>query len=116
MLRDDRVRSKVLFGLMIIIYGFTYETVLLRMRLDPTVARLKLSQNPQYLVSGPNEAQVFDVSFQREFSERQNDRLEVGLFREKHTPQIECGPSQRASMVALKCGVVSFNGLGNFIS
>ena len=27
-----------------------------------------------YLVSGPNEAQVLDVSSQKEFSERQSDR------------------------------------------
>ena len=36
-------------------------------------------------------------------------------FREKHTPQTERGPSQRAS-AAVKCGVVSFYRLGNFIS
>ena len=35
---------------------------------------LKPSQNPQYLVSEPNEAQVLDVSSQKEFSERQRDR------------------------------------------
>ena len=39
----------------------------------------------------------------------------MDLFREKHTPQTECGPSQRVSAVALKCGVISFYGLGNFI-
>ena len=50
---------------------------------------LKPSQNPQYLVLGPGEAQVLDVSSQKEFSERQNDRLEVDLFREKHAPQTE---------------------------
>ena len=33
---------------------------------------------------------------------------------EKHTPQTECGPSQKMK-VALKYGVVSFHGLGNFI-
>ena len=37
------------------------------------------------------------------------------LFREKHTPQTECGPSQRVSAVALKCGVISFYELGSFI-
>ena len=60
---------------------------------------LKSSQNPQYLVSGPSEAQVLDVLSQKEFSERQSDRYKVDLFRfrEKHTPQTECGPSQRAS-------------------
>ena len=41
------------------------------------------------LVLGPGEAQVLDVSSQKEFSERQNDRLEVDLFREKHAPQTE---------------------------
>ena len=32
------------------------------------------SNNSQYLVSGPNKAQVLDVSSQKEFSERQRDR------------------------------------------
>ena len=41
------------------------------------------------LILGPGEAQVLDVSSQKEFSERQNDRLEVDLFREKHAPQTE---------------------------
>ena len=36
------------------------------------------------------------------------------LFREKHTPKTEGGPSQKVS-VALKCGVVSFYGMDNFI-
>ena len=31
--------------------------------------------------------QLFDISSQKEFSERQRDRYEVDLFREKHTPQ-----------------------------
>ena len=31
---------------------------------------LKSSPNPQYLVSGLNEAQVLDVLLQKEFSER----------------------------------------------
>ena len=35
---------------------------------------LKPSQNPWYLVSGPNEAQVLDVSSQKELSEGQSDR------------------------------------------
>ena len=35
---------------------------------------LKPSQNPQYLVSGPNEVQVLDVSLQKEFTEGQSDR------------------------------------------
>ena len=40
----------------------------------------------------------------------------MGLFRfnKKHTPQAECGPFQRVS-VAVKWGMVSFYGLGNFI-
>ena len=37
------------------------------------VLGLKLSQNPQYLVSGLNEAQVLDIASQKEFSERQSD-------------------------------------------
>ena len=52
---------------------------------------------------------------QKEFSERQSDRLEVGLFGEKHTPQTEYGPLQRVSAAVAKCGVVSFYGLDNFI-
>ena len=40
-----------------------------------------------HLVSGLNEAQVLDVSSQKELSGRQSDRLEVDLFREKHPPQ-----------------------------
>ena len=35
---------------------------------------LEPSQNPWYLVSGPNEAQLLDVSYKKEFSERQSDR------------------------------------------
>ena len=83
------------------------------MGLEPTWLGLKPSQNPWYLVSGPNEAQVLDVSSQKEFSERQSGREEVDLFRfrEKHTPQTTCGPSQRASR-AEKCDMVSFSGLG----
>ena len=42
--------------------------------LEPTWLGLEPSQNPQYLVSGPNEAQVLDVSSQKEFSERQSVR------------------------------------------
>ena len=38
-----------------------------------------------YLVSGLNEAQVLYVSWQKVFSERQ--KQEVDLFKEKHTPQ-----------------------------
>ena len=38
----------------------------------------------------------------------------MDLFREKHTPQTECGPSQNVR-VALKYGVISFYGLDDFI-
>ena len=59
------------------------------MGLEPTWLGLKPSQNPWYLVSEPNEAQVLEVSSQKEFTERQSDRQEVDLirYREKHTPQ-----------------------------
>ena len=59
------------------------ETVYLRWGLELMWLVLKPSQNPQYLVSGLNEAQVLffffeaqvlDVSCQKEFSERQSDR------------------------------------------
>ena len=60
-----------------------------------------------HLVSGLNEAQVLDVSLQKEFSETQSDRQEVDLSREKHTPQTECGPSQKVRK-APRYGVVSF--------
>ena len=82
--------------------------------LEPMWLELKPSQNPWYLVSGPNEAQIFDISSQKEFSEK-SDRWEVDLFRfrEKHTSRTECGPLQRARALASKCGVVSFYGLGN---
>ena len=46
-----------------------------------------------HLVLGLTEAQVLDVLLQKEFSERQ----ELGLFREKHTPQTERGPAQKES-------------------
>ena len=55
----------------------------------------------------------------------------MDLFRERHIPETECGPSQKARMAlgethpqsvghlrgqeALKNGVVSFYGLDNFI-
>ena len=42
--------------------------------LEPTWLGLKPSRNPQYLASGPNEAQVLNVSSQKEFSERPSDR------------------------------------------
>ena len=40
-----------------------------------------------HLVSGLTEAQVLDVSSQKEFSKRQSDRLEMDLYREKNIPQ-----------------------------
>ena len=33
--------------------------------------------------------------------------MDLFRFREKHTPQTECEPSQRSS-AAMKCGMVSF--------
>ena len=71
---------------------------------------LKPSQNPQYLVSGPNLAQVIDVSSQKEFSDDKVIELDLFRFREKHIPQTECGPLQRAS-VALKCAWLASIGL-----
>ena len=50
------------------------ETVYLRWGLELMWLVLKPSQNPQYLVLGPNKAQILDVSLQKEFSERHNDR------------------------------------------
>ena len=40
--------------------------------------------------------------------------MDLFTYREKHTPQTECGPFQRAS-VAAKYGVASFYRPGNFI-
>ena len=41
----------------------------------------------------------------------------MDLFRsiQREAHSTECGPSQRASEAAMKCRVVSFYGLGNFI-
>ena len=50
------------------------ETIYLRLGLEPMWLGLEPSQNPQWLVSGPNEAEVLDVLSQKEFSERQSDR------------------------------------------
>ena len=49
----------------------------------------------------------FLISHGRKNSVRESDREEVDLFREKHTPQTESGPSQKAG-VAPGYGVVSF--------
>ena len=57
-----------------------------------------------HLVSGP--AEVLYVLVQNEFSKRQSDRLKVHLLREIHTPQIECGPSQKARSPSIR--IVSF--------
>ena len=77
--------------------GFGIETVYLRLGLEPMWLGLRPSQNLAWdwnphgwdlnpaqrhgfpteiidLVSGPNVAQVLDVSLQKEFSKRQNDR------------------------------------------
>ena len=73
---------------------------------------LKPSQNPWFVVSGPSEVQVLDVSSQKEFSERKM----VGkkwIYLERNTSQTECGPSQRESLVVSKGVLVSFYGLGN---
>ena len=40
--------------------------------------------------------------------------MDLFRFKESHTPQTECGPLQRVSPAASKCGMVSFYGLGNF--
>ena len=40
--------------------------------------------------------------------------MDLFSYRENHTPQTECGPSQRES-VAVKCGEVTFYRLGDFI-
>ena len=40
--------------------------------------------------------------------------MDLFRYREKHTPQTECGPSQRVS-AAMNCGGVSFDRLGNLI-
>ena len=56
------------------------ETVHLRLELEPTCRdsnRAKthgLLTEITYLISGLNEAQVLDVSLQKEFGERQSDR------------------------------------------
>ena len=52
----------------------TLETIYLKLGFEPTQLALEPSQNPQDLVSGPNGAQVLDVSSQIEFNERQSDR------------------------------------------
>ena len=69
-----------------------------RLGLEPVWLGLKPSQIPQYLVSGSSEAQVLDVSWQKEFHGRQSGREEVALFRYgEHTPH-RAGPSQRVGV------------------
>ena len=46
---------------------YAYSLSCIRLELEP-------GQNPQCLVLGPNEAQVLDVSLQKEFSETQSYR------------------------------------------
>ena len=46
-----------------------------------------VSKQRSHLVSGFNDAQVLDVSLQKKISEKQSDREEVVLFREKDTRQ-----------------------------
>ena len=64
-----------------------HETIHLRLGLEPTWPALEPAKShglpTQFtdLVSGPSEAQVLDVSLQREVSERRSDRKEVDLFR-----------------------------------
>ena len=58
----------------------------------------------------------FLISHRTSYSVRDSDRQEVDLFRsERKTLNQEYGPLQKASAVALKSGMVSFYGLGNFI-
>ena len=57
-----------------ILQGQGGEIVYLQLRLKPMWLGLKPSQNPQYLVSGPNVAQVLDALLLKEFSERQSNR------------------------------------------
>ena len=51
-----------------------FETIYLRLGLEPMWLGLESSQNPQYLVSGPDRAEVLDISWQKEFTERHSDR------------------------------------------
>ena len=50
-----------------------HRTVQHGLGLEPMCMGLKPSQNPWYLVSD-NEAQILDVSWQKEFSERESDK------------------------------------------
>ena len=85
------------------------ETLYLGLGLEPMCLGCEPSLNPQCLVSGPNEAQVLDVSLQKEsVRDKVIGKKRVYLFEEEHTPQTECGPSQRASLATAECGVVSF--------
>ena len=54
----------------------------------------------------------FLMSHHRRYSV--TDKVDLFRFKEKHTPQTECGPSQRVNG-AVRCGMVSFYRLGNFI-
>ena len=57
-----------------ILQGQGGEIVYLQLRLKPMWLGLKTSQNPQYLVSGLNVAQVLDALSLKELSERQSNR------------------------------------------
>ena len=65
-------------------------------------------------MSGLTEAHVLCVSVQKEFSKRQSDRLKADLLREIHTPQIECGPSQKARVAYRLWGCQFFIEVSNF--
>ena len=48
-----------------------------------------------HTTSVASDSEILDVLLQKEFTDRQSYREELNLFREKHTPQTECGPSQK---------------------
>lgn len=76
---------------------------------------LKPSPNPWYLVSGPNEAQILDVSWQKEFSERESDKKEVCSDSERSTLYRASVGHRRGRVRPAICGLISFYKLGNFI-
>ena len=99
------------------------ETVYLRWGLELMWLVLKPSQNPQYLVSGLNEAQVlffflklrFLMSHGRKNSVRDKVIGKKWIYLERNTLPRQCGPLQRVSLAVLKFGVVSYYGMGDFI-
>ena len=70
----------------------------LRSGLEPTVF-IKIT----HLASGLSEAQVLDVSMQKELNERQVVSKKW-IYLEKHTPQAECGTFQKARGPEIWCG------------